>query len=101
MPFFTTTATAKAATRPATGAGKPAPCPSARRGEPRYAHIWGIRAQPDPGAHPSGRPPKLTDDDSEACTGETRVEVATPSRRQPAPAELSPETSLPSLGQEQ
>jgi hypothetical protein len=35
------------------------------------------------------------------CTGETRVEVATPSRRQPALAELSPGTSPPSLGQEQ
>jgi hypothetical protein len=35
------------------------------------------------------------------CTGETRIEVATPSRRQPALAELSPGTSPPWLGQEQ
>src|SRR6266446_2242651 len=33
------------------------------------------------------------------CTGETRVEVAKRSRRQPAPEELSPGTSPPSLGQ--
>ena len=32
------------------------------------------------------------------CTGETRAEVATRSRRQPAPEALSPETSLPSPG---
>src|SRR5271169_1789510 len=35
------------------------------------------------------------------CTGETKVEVATPSRRQPAPGELSPGTSLPLPGQKQ
>jgi NAD(P)-dependent dehydrogenase (short-subunit alcohol dehydrogenase family) len=32
------------------------------------------------------------------CTGETRVEAATPSRRQPAPGNLSRETSRPSGG---
>ena len=32
------------------------------------------------------------------CTGESRIEVTTPSRRQPSLAELSPGTSPPSLG---